>query len=131
MNYMGIKVKNIDIVIESDEEFFQRAEKVFSDLDKKKLPNKLKTRLSFQTLDSFRKILTKQRLKLLHVIKHQHPKSIYELAKMTKRDMKNIRDDLSKLQELGLIELVKEKENKRKPLIPITKYDKLQVSIEI
>jgi predicted transcriptional regulator len=45
--------------------------------------------------------------------------------------MKNIRDDLSKLKELGLIEMVKEKENKRKPLIPVTKYDKLQVSIEI
>ena len=128
---MGIKVKNIEIVIESDEEFFQRAEKVFSDLDKKKLPSKLKERLSFQNLDSFRKILTKQRLKVLHVIKHQHPKSIYELAKMTKRDMKNIRDDLSKLKELGLIELIKEKENKREPLIPVTKYDKLQVSIEI
>jgi len=128
---MGIKVKNIEIVIESDEEFFQRAQKVFSDLDKKKLPSKLKERLSFQNLDSFRKILTKQRLKVLHVIKHQHPKSIYELAKMTKRDIKNIRDDLSKLKELGLIELIKEKENKREPLIPITKYDKLQVSIEI
>ena len=128
---MGIKVKNIEIVIESDEEFFQRSEKVFSDLDKKKLPSKLKERLSFQNLDSFRKILTKQRLKVLHVIKHQHPKSIYELAKITKRDMKNIRDDLSKLKELGLIEMVKEKENKREPLVPITKYDKLQVSIEI
>jgi len=128
---MGIKVKNIDIVIESDEEFFQRAQKVFSDLDKKKLPSKFKERLSFQNLDSFRKILTKQRLKVLHIIKHQHPKSIYELAKMTKRDMKNIRDDLSKLKELGLIEMVKEKENKREPLIPVTKYDKLQVSIEI
>lgn len=128
---MGIKVKNIDIVIESDEEFFQRAQKVFSDLDKKKLPGKLKERLSFQNLDSFRKILTKQRLKVLHVIKHQHPKSIYELAKMTKRDLKNIRDDLAKLKELGLIEMIKEKENKREPLIPITKYDKLQVSIEI
>jgi len=128
---MGIKVKNIDIVIESDEEFFQRAQKVFSDLDKKKLPGKLKERLSFQNLDSFRKILTKQRLKVLHIIKHKHPKSIYELAKMTKRDMKNIRDDLSKLKELGLIEMVKEKENRREPLIPITKYDKLQVSIEI
>ena len=128
---MGIKVKNIDIIIESDEEFFQRTQKVFSDLDKKKLPSKLKERLSFQNLDSFRKILTKQRLKFLHVIKHQHPKSIYELAKITKRDMKNIRDDLSKLKELGLIEMIKEKENKREPLIPVAKYDKLQVSIEI
>ena len=98
---MGIKVKNIDIVIESDEEFFQRSEKIFSNLDKKKLPNKLKERLSFQNLDTFRKILTKQRLRVLHVIKHQHPKSIYELAKITKRDIKNIRDDLSKLKELG------------------------------
>ena len=128
---MAMKVKNIDIIIESEEEFFKRAGKVFSKLDKEKTPNKFQERLSFENLDALRKVLTKQRLKLLHVIKHKQPKSIYELSKITKRDMKNIRDDLSKLESLGLIELVKDTKQSREPLIPIIKFDKLQVGIEI
>ncbi len=128
---MAMKVKNIDIVIESEEEFYKRAKNAFSDLDKRKFPTKFQERLSFESLDALRKVLTKQRLKLLHTIKHKQPKSIYELAKITKRDMKNIRDDLSKLESLGLIELIKDTKHSREPLIPIVKFDKLQVGIEI
>ncbi len=128
---MAMKIKNIEIVIESEEEFYNRAGKTFSDLDRDKTSNKFQERLSFESLDALRKVLTIQRLKLLHVIKHKQPKSIYELAKITKRDIKNIRDDLSKLESLGLIELIKNTKLSRKPLIPIIKFDKLQVGIEI
>jgi len=126
-----MKVKNIDIVIESEDEFFKRAGKTLSDLDKGKKPKSMKERLSFESLDALRQVLTQKRLKLLHIIKHQKPKSVYALAKITNRDLKNIRDDLSKLEALGLIELVKDTKHPRETVIPTITFDKLQVGIEI
>lgn len=128
---MAMRVKNIDIIIESDDDLFNRAEKVFSDLDDGRLPEEPKERLSFETLDVLRKILTRKRLELLHVIKHQQPRSIYELSKIVKRDMKNIRDDLAKLEKIGLIDLVRDIDDPRESIIPVIKYDKLLVGIEI
>ena len=127
---MEMRVKNIDVVIESDEYFYKRAEKVFSDLDEGKFPDEVEERLSFKNLDSLRKILTPKRLALLHIIKHEEPKSIYELSKIAQRDITNIRDDLSKLETLGLIEMV-DLDDPRKSIMPVLKYDKLLVGIEI
>ena len=128
---MEVKVKNIDIIIESEDEFFQRAERIFTDLDHNIIPSEVVERLSFDNLDQLRQVITKKRLELLHVIKHHHPKSIYALAKITNRDITNIRDDLSKLEVLGLVEMVQDTSDPRAPLIPNIKYDKLLVSIEL
>ena len=128
---MEMRVKNIDIVIESEEDFCKRAQKVFSDLDEGILPDDQEEKLSFESLDSLRKVLTPKRLELLHIIKDEEPKSIYELAKLTQRNIKNIRNDLSKLEKLGLIEMVKDVDDARNSIMPVLKYDKLLVGIEI
>ncbi len=128
---MAMRIKNIDIVIESETDFYNRAEKVFSDIDEGKFPDELEKRLSFDSLDGLRKVLTAKRLELLHIIKHEEPGSIYELAKIAQRDIKNIRDDLSKLETLGLIEMVRDIDDPRRSMIPVLRYDKLLVGIEI
>ena len=128
---MTIKVKRIEIVLEPEEKFFKRAAKVYSDLDKKEFPKRPQQHLSLESLDLLRQVLTKKRLELLHTIKHDRPASIYELAKLTNRDLKNIRDDLVKLEEFGLIETIKEKGHPRDAIVPVVKFDKLQVAIEI
>ena len=128
---MAMRIKNIDIIIESKEDFYNRAEKVFSEIDEGKFPDELEERLSFESLDDLRKVLTPKRLELLHMIKHEEPKSIYELAKIARRDIKNIRDDLSKLETSGLIEMVRNTDDPRRSIIPVLKYDKLLVGIEI
>jgi len=126
-----MRIKNIDIVIESETDFYNRAEKVFSDIDEGKFPDELEKRISFDSLDGLRKVLTAKRLELLHIIKHEEPGSIYELAKIAQRDIKNIRDDLSKLETLGLIEMVRDIDDPRRSMIPVLRYDKLLVGIEI
>ena len=128
---MAMRVKNIDIVIESEEDFCKRVQNVFSDLDEGKLPESLEEKLSFESLDSLRKVLTPKRLELLHIIKNEEPKSIYKLAKLTRRNIKNIRNDLSKLEKLDLIEMVKDVDDSRNSIMPVLKYDKLLVGIEI
>ena len=53
--------------------------------------------VGFSDVDSFRRFFSKKRLELLSVIKHQKPKSVYELTKITNRDYKNVHDDVELL----------------------------------
>lgn len=57
-------------------------------------------------------------------------KTVYELAKIAKRDRPNVIKDLNILRNLGLIELQQEK-GIRTMIRPVADYDKIQISIEI
>jgi predicted transcriptional regulator len=59
---------------------------------------KKETGLYFTSFEAFRKALTPKRLELLHIIKTKKPSSINELARMAKRDVKNIADDVKYLE---------------------------------
>lgn len=86
--------------------------------------------VNFTSYEAMRKILTPRRLELLHVIKEKNPQSIYELAQMLGRDLKNINDDLTTLVNIGLVELRKTTKG-RKKVIPSVTIDKIQVEIAI
>ena len=77
-----------------------------------------------------RKVLTKERLKILKSIKKYHPSSIYELAKILKRDIKNTFDDVQFLAQAGLIELKKVKDGREKTT-PLVHYDKILLEIPV
>ncbi len=78
-----------------------------------------------------RKAITPERVKILKVIKEKHPASIYELAKLLNRNLKDVADDVHYLAELGLIELEKGKSNGREKIMPIVNYDKLLLEIPV
>jgi predicted transcriptional regulator len=86
--------------------------------------------ISFESLEAMRKVLTEERLRILRTIKKDHPQSIYELAKMLHRDIKNTFDDVQYLAEAGLVDLKKTKEGREKttPLVP---YDKILLEIPV
>jgi predicted transcriptional regulator len=86
--------------------------------------------VNFTSYEAMRKILTPRRLELLHTIKEQNPRSVYELAQMPGRDLKNINDDLAILSNLGLVELRK-KTKGRKNIVPWVTVDKIQVEISV
>jgi|SRR3989338_9543485 len=81
----------------------------------------------FTSFEALRKALTRKRLELLHVIKTQKPQSINELARMAKRDLKNVADDLKYLEKIGLIE-TKATDRKTKPII---NYNKIALEIAV
>ncbi len=81
----------------------------------------------FTSLEAFRKVLTPKRMELLHVIKTKRPSSINELARIAKRDVKNIADDVKYLEQIGLIE---KKETAAKTA-PVVNYDKLMLEIAV
>ena len=78
-----------------------------------------------------RNLLSNEKAKILHVIKENHPSSIYVLAKQLGRDFKAVRKDLKTLEHFGIIRLEKtaEKGKKRKSLKPLLNLDSLQINV--
>ena len=56
----------------------------------------------FEALSALRRLLSNEKARLLHVIKKNRPKSIYELAKILKRDFKSVNEDIKLLQRFGI-----------------------------
>jgi predicted transcriptional regulator len=61
-------------------------------------------RLSFESARSLFSELTPARVDLLHTLRKVGPCSVYALAKAAERNYSNVHSDVSRLEELGLIE---------------------------
>lgn len=86
---------------------------------------------NFDGLLSLRKLLTREKARMLDVIKYKSPGSIYELAKILKRPFKGVMDDIKLLERFGFIDLLEEKVNKRIRHKPVIIVDKMNISIKI
>lgn len=126
-----MKVKNVVIGIKSTEEVLNRAKDVMERLERGEQVKKTKPGIYFENLEVMRKAITHERMKILKVIKEKHPASIYELAKLLNRNLKNVSDDVHYLAELGLIELEKGKSNGREKTTPVVEYDKILLEIPV
>ena len=121
-----MKIKRIKIEIRSLDNALREAGEVFEKLSKGETVQK-KTAIYFNNLKEMRKVLTEKRLELLKAIKDKKPASVYELSKMVNRDIKNVLQDISYLQELGLVEITETKDKK----IPHVEYDKIALEVAI
>lgn len=126
-----MKVKNVTIGIKSIEEVLNKAKDVMERLERGEKVKKRKPGIYFENLNVMRKAITHERLKILKVIKEKHPASIYELAKLLNRNLKNVSDDVHYLAELGLIELEKGKSNGREKTMPVVNYEKILLEIAV
>ena len=84
----------------------------------------------FENIAAFRKALTPRRLELLHLIKTRRPKSLQEIARLTRRNVKNIATDIGLLTQLGLIETVKSGTG-RKEIASQVDYDAIELRIAV
>lgn len=124
-----MKVKNIKVAIRSEKELFDEVREVWGKLQKGEKVKK-HTAVYFESLEAMRKVLTEERLRIVKAIKKEHPSSIYALAKILGRDVKNTFDDVQFLAQAGLVELTKTK-NGRERTIPTVKYDKILLEIQV
>src|SRR3990172_471312 len=122
-------VKKLTIGIRSVDEVIGDFAKAAIALERGEAVSK-KEGLYFIDLRAFRRALTDQRLAILRTIKERNPDSVYDLAKILQRDVKNVSADLSILEELGLVELRKTKTQlgKVKPSVP---YDSIHLDIAV
>jgi len=124
-----MKVRNIRIAIQSDKEVFDQVKDVWQKVERGEKVKKHEG-LYFENIEAMRKTLTEERLRMLKTIRKSHPSSIYELAKILKRDVKNTFDDIQFLAQIGLIELKKTKEGREKT-VPTVNYDKILLEIAV
>lgn len=84
----------------------------------------------FEGLGALRQLLSNERAKILHILRVQKPKSIYELAKKASRDFKSVSDDIKLLERFGFVQMVSEKTGKRARLRPILVIDSMNIVIK-
>ena len=94
-------------------------------------PGNSKKDYNFEGISALRQLLSNEKARLLDVVKYQEPKSIYYLAKILERPFKAVFNDIKLLQRFGLIELIKEKTEKRTRHKPILGTDNLIINLKI
>jgi len=124
-----MKVRDIRVSIKSKEDHLNEVKGVWKKLERG-WSIKRHEGISFKNTEAVRKILSEERLRILKTIKKEQPKSIYELAKLLGRDIKNTFDDVQFLAQIGLIELKKTKEGREKST-PKVNYDRILLEIPV
>jgi len=124
-----MRVKKVKIGIKRLEDFLDDAKETMKKIERGEKV-KAERGLYFESIEGFRKALTTKRLELLRMIKDKHPKSLQELSRLSKRDMKSIVTDIEILEELDLIDMKRKKQGRRES-IPTVKYDEIELKIAV
>ena len=85
----------------------------------------------FDGISSLKKILSKEKARILDVIKYKKPRSIYELAKILKRPFRAVFDDIKLLERFGFIDMILEKDKGRVRHRPEIVVDQITIHIKI
>lgn len=125
-----MRVKNITVGIKSLEEGLKEFSTAIHAIKGGQHLKIKKEGTYFVDLDAMRRVLTPKRLELLHLIREKEPHSVYELAHLAKRDLKNVQTDVGLLSRIGLLSLNKTK-TARENIVPRVDYDQLQLQIPV
>lgn len=86
----------------------------------------------FTSIEAARNLLTPTRLALLRAIRRHRPRSIYGLARLLNRDLKNVQEDLRLLQEYGLVRMTRKRGvGKRKVKTPEALFEEIALKVAI
>ena len=125
-----MKVKKVEVLIQSDEDFRGELLKDMKRIDKGERKLIRKESIIFDSIGQFRKIMTNKRIELLKAIRHKKPHSVYELAKLVDRSVDNVNNDIRLLEQMGFLETEKTKEG-RSRLMPLVDFDKIEIELPI
>lgn len=81
---------------------------------------------SFETADVLLRILTPKNRNLLRLIRDEHPESVADLARLSKRSVPNLLRTLTKLEAVGLIEILSVGRRRK----PVSRAHVLRVEID-
>jgi len=124
-----MKVKKIDIGIKGLRESMKDFAETWKSLETGRKVKKNEG-IYFDSIDNMRASLTNNRLLILKTIREHKPKSVYELARILGRDLKNVNQDLKLLSEIGLVNLER-RETDKKRIIPHVDYSKILLEIPV
>lgn len=124
-----MKVKKLKVGVHSLEEGLQEFGATLKAIQSGKTVPK-RTGIYFVSVEAMRQVLTPSRLTLLHCIRTRHPRSIAALAKLIRRDFKNVHADLKLLADLGLVQL-QSGAHLRDSVTPTVPYERIQFEIAV
>lgn len=84
--------------------------------------------LDIENIKKMRALFSDEKARILFAIKEKKPQSIYDLAKILKRDFKAVRKDISLLESYGFVRLVKGRKGKRRSLKPVLNVDEIIIN---
>ena len=90
-----------------------------------------KAEFDFEGLGVLRNLLSNEKARLINVIKNRKPNSIYELAKILKRDFKSVNGDIKALEKFGFVNMIAEKTGKRERLKPVLAVDSMYIHVKL
>jgi predicted transcriptional regulator len=98
--------RTLTIRIRSTGEAFEGFRRAFKRVEAGRLVSP-REGIYFASIEAARNLLTPGRLALLRAVRAGRPGSIYELAKMVGRDLKNVQTDLGVLETYGLVRMAR------------------------
>ena len=94
-------------------------------------PKTSKKDYDFSGILALRQLLSNEKARILHTIKEQEPKSIYDLAKKLNRGFKSVNEDIKLLEKFGFIELREEKTKNRIRHRPVIMVDTITIHVKV
>jgi predicted transcriptional regulator len=82
---------------------------------------------NFETTDQFGRVFTPRALDLLRTIARNEPQSIRETARLVDRDIKQVSENLERLNAYDVIEFVDDGRAKR----PVVPYDEIDIQLPL
>ena len=123
-------MKTFEIRVKSVKDVLDDFERTFEALRSGK-PALRREGVFFTSLEAARNLLTPERLKLIALIRKEKPSSIYELAKMAGRDLKNVHEDVRLLERHGILQTDLDETDARTRRVPDVPYDEIKVTIRL
>jgi predicted transcriptional regulator len=116
-----VTVESISAVQQRTAEAFEQA--LGDDAPEEDAPR----RLSFENTDQVAQVLTPRAIDLLQAIAQEEPASIREATRLVNRDIKQVSENLERLEEYGIVEFVNEGRAKR----PVVPYDEIDIQLPL
>lgn len=120
-NILVVTVESIGAVQQRTADAFEQA------LDGDASDEDVPRRLSFETTDQLAQVFTPRAIDLLQAIAQNEPSSIREAARLVDRDVKQVSENLRRLEAYGVVEFTQEGRAKR-PTVP---YDEIDIRLPL
>ena len=124
-----MKLKDVEIVVMNDDDYGDHLNQLFEKVKEGEISESEPQKIVARNTDDIGKILTRERIRLLHTIRKNKPESISELARMLDRKESNVHNDITFLEGIGLLEIKKGRNNVKK--IPVVDYDALHITVPL
>ena len=116
------------VTVESISDVQQRTADAFKNALSDDSPNTdTPHRLSFETTDQLAQVFTPRAIDLLQTIAQKEPASIREAARLVDRDIKQVSENLDRLEEYSVIEFVENGKAKQ----PVVDYDEIDIQLPL